>query len=80
MPDRLIEIENMLRSGATITYDVAAELFEMTSIGRSLNVPREQAIALLRRRFTTEQELTASMRAYLATADKMTAGPGGPLH
>lgn len=80
MPDRLEQIEAMLRAGETITYDVAAELFELTVIGRSTNVDRERAVALLRDRFPTEQALTASMRAYLANVDKMRAGPAGPMH
>lgn len=80
MPDRMDEIEAMLRSGQTITYEIAAELFELTGTGRSTGLTREQAIERLRTRFPTEQLLTAAMRGYLEALDKIMAGIKAPLH
>lgn len=72
--DRLEQIEAKLRAGESVSYEDAADLFELTTIGRLFRVPRTEALALLRAKFPDAQQLTAAMRGYLAAFDNMNSG------
>jgi hypothetical protein len=71
MSARLDEIEAMLRGGQRLTFDDAADLFELTAVGSAVmqfnRLTRANMLAKLRARFNNDEAvLTAAMRNYLA--------------
>lgn len=76
MNDPLDQIEARLRAGGQISYDDAADLFELTVTGRSHRIERARLLALLAERFPREADLTAAMAGWLATFDRVLQHPG----
>jgi hypothetical protein len=72
--DRIDELERKLRTEGTLTYDDAADLFELTHVGQATmglnHMSRADMLALLRAKFPDEQALTAVMRKFLASFDR----------
>lgn len=74
--ERLVTLMGKIEAGQ-MSYDDAADLFELTAVGRSARAPRAQVLERLRRRFADEAALNAFLRhaygRYAAAVDRSRA-------
>lgn len=73
MTDRLSELDAKLRNGEIFTYEDAADLFELTTMGQHImnfnGLDRAAIVELLRRRLPTPEKLTEALLGILLMID-----------
>jgi hypothetical protein len=80
MSAKLRLIQAKVRGGAQITFEEAADLFELTTYGRATmhhsRLSRADILALLRQRFPDEESLTENIARSYAVFERL----GKPEH
>lgn len=73
MDERLQQIFDALAAGRPLSYEDAADLFELTETGRRTGTARARLLELLHAKFADEAALTRAMRGFLAQYTGMMA-------